>query len=79
MIKKIWYREFPGYSVVRIQYFHCWGPALIFDQETKILQAVRPKKKKRKEKVIVCVYTPTVEYYSAIKMNEILHLQYRWT
>ena len=26
----------------------------------------------------VCVYTHTMEYYSAIKMNEILHLQCRW-
>ena len=75
MIKKLWYGEFPGYPVVRIQCFHSWGPALILGQETKILQAVRPKKKK---KDIVCVYTHTMEYYSVKKKNKILQSVATW-
>ena len=31
--------EFPGGPLVGTQYFHCQGPSLVPDQETKILQA----------------------------------------
>ena len=50
MIKKLWYWEFPGYPVVRIQCFHCWGLDSIPGWGTKILQAVWNSQKKKKEK-----------------------------
>ena len=41
-------REFPGRPVVRTQCFHCHGPGSIPGQGNKILQATKPKKKKKK-------------------------------
>ena len=34
--------EFPGGPMVGTQCFHCQGPSLVPDQETKILQATQP-------------------------------------
>ena len=41
-------REFPGGPVVRTRRFHCQGSGSIPGQGTKIPQAARPKKKKKK-------------------------------
>ena len=37
-------KEFPGGPVVRIRRFHCYSPGSIPGWETKVLQAVQPKK-----------------------------------
>ena len=45
-------QEFPGGLVVRIPGFHCRGPGSIPGLGTKTLQAVWPKKKKKKKETL---------------------------
>ena len=46
-INKKFLREFPEGTVVRTQYFHCWGLGLIPGKGTKILQRKAQSKKRK--------------------------------
>ena len=54
-------RDLPGGPVARTQRFHCWGLGLIPVWGTKILEAVRPAKKKKKKAQWDAIQTTTRE------------------
>ena len=68
-------RDLPGGPVARTQRFHCWGLGLIPGWGTKILEAVRPAKKKKHNEM---PFKPPLERLKHLYIHIYIYLIYFW-